>query len=89
MKKWTEDEITYLKESYPSNIPIEIICDKLKRSFDSVKSKLRTLFLKRNKIKKELRPFTFDWSNLDEFSFYIKQHKSTLKNKLFITLNRG
>ena len=87
MTEWTEDEEEYLKKSYPSNISLEIICDKLKRSFDSVRSKVRTLFLKRNNLKKQTHPFSIDWSNLDECTFYIEKHKSMLKDKLFTTLN--
>lgn len=90
MKKWNEDEVEYLKESYPSNVPIEIMCNKLKRSFDSIKSKVRTLFLKRNKRKiNKNHLFSIDLINVDECIFYIEKHKSILKNKLFTTLNRG
>lgn len=90
MKIWTEDEVEYLKKNYPSNVPMEEICKKLSRTFDSVHSKIKSCFLKRNKelMKQEKKlPFDVDWNNVDECSFYVEKHKSALKNKLYTTLN--
>ena len=87
---WTEEEVRYLRESYTSNVPMEEICMKLERTFDSVKSKVKALFLKRNHelMKQETNlPFSVNWNNVDECSFFVKKHKSTLKNKLYTTLN--
>lgn len=90
MRKWTEDEEEYLKESYPLNITIEEMCKKLKRTYDSIMSKKKTMFLKRSKSNKQYKEqlFSIDWSNIDECSFYVEKHKSALKNKLYMTLNR-
>ena len=91
MKEWTEDEIKYLKESYPSNVSIEEICEKLKRTYDSVMDKKKSLFLKRDKeLKKQKKklPFFIDWDNIDECSFFVREHKSALRNKLWTTFNR-
>lgn len=90
MKDWNEDDTNYLKESYISNIPIEDICKKLIRSYDSVMKKAQRMFLKRNKelkMRHKKLPPLIDLSNLKECSFYIKKHKSLMKDKLYLTLN--
>lgn len=89
MKEWTEDEVKYLKESYPSNIPIDEICKKLKRTYDSVMDKKKALFLKRNKeLKNKKIPFLVDLNSIEECSFFIKKHKSSMKDKLFTTFKK-
>ena len=90
MKEWTEDEVKYLKESYPSNVPIEEICEELKRTYDSVMDKKRSLFLKRNeKTKKQNKELlsSIDLSSVEECSFFIEKHKSLMQDKLWMTFN--
>lgn len=92
MKEWNEEEVEYLKESYPSNVLIKEICTHLNRTYDSVMDKKKTLFLKRNKeLKKQKNklPFFINWNNIDECSFFVREHKSALRNKLWTTFNRG
>lgn len=92
MKEWTEDEVKYLKESYPSNVLIEEICKKLNRTYDSVMDKKKSLFLKRNKeLKKQTNkriPYLIDLSNIEECSFFIEKYKSLMRDKLFTTFKR-
>ena len=92
MKEWTEDEVKYLKESYPLNVSIEDICKKLNRTYDSVMDKKKTLFLKRNKELKKSNinknPFSINWDNIDECSFFVREHKSALRDKLYLTFKR-
>ena len=84
MRKWTEDEEKYLKETYPVNVPIEEICNKLHRTYDSVMKKAQRMLLKRE-IPKE-SPYLVNWDKVDDNSFFVKRHKSKLKDKLYTSL---
>jgi len=89
MKEWNEDDTKYLKESYTSNVSVEIICKNLARSYDSVMKKAQRMFLKRNKElkNKKISPSLIDLNSIEECSFYIEKHKSLMKDKLFVILN--
>lgn len=79
--KWQKEEIEFLKESYPSNVPLKEILNKLKRSKRSVSHKAVRLGIFRPNIPLN-RPKDLEHRKIYDRNYYKNNREVIYKRKL-------
>lgn len=79
--RWAEDEITYLKENYPKDIPIKNIAENLNKSKRSVLHKAARLNLSRIRVPHN-KPKETDHRKIIDKRYYEKNKKNIFVKRL-------
>lgn len=78
--RWTKEEVNYLIENYSLDIPIENICNYLKKSKKSIRHKAARLSLSRPTVPSN-KPKNKNHRNEVDKRYYLKNKKRIYENK--------